>query len=386
MIQVEKISDPIRFAAIRREWDELIDDSDAAIFNSWEWMYPWFRRIAPERKLSILSAWNDQGTLVGVLPLALDHRQVAGLPVRRLAWLAETQVGSDYLEGVARRGWERPVFRAFSEELHARADDWDLLDLLDLPTGALLSTSLKHAFRGSSFEIRGSERFICPFGPLDPTQPFEAFLRQTSRGANYLRRRRWLEAQKGFEIQIEARPQRLPLVLAEFFQLHRLRWQRDGGSQGIRSVEAEAFHRDATQLLAERGKIRFYTLRLQGQPLATVYGLVDRGKFLYFQSGYDPQWSKQSVGLVLVGETFRDSLASGLLEYDFLHGTESYKQDWTKQQRRTVNLRVFRRGGTGSVWNRRQQLGARARGMLKHALPAPWADAIRRLRRRWAQA
>src|SRR5216683_1512144 len=339
MIQVEKISDPIRFAAIRREWDELIDDSDAAIFNSWEWMYPWFRRIAPERKLFILSAWSDQGTLVGVLPLALDHRQVGGLPVRRLAWLAETQVGSDYLEGVARRGWERPVFRAFSEELHARADDWDLLDLLDLPTGALLSTSLKHAFRESSFEIH-----------------------------------------------IEARPERLPLVLAEFFQLHRLRWQSDGGSQGIRSVEAEAFHRDATQLLAERGKLRFYTLRLQGQPLATVYGLVDRGKFLYFQSGYDPEWSKQSVGLVLVGETFRDSLASGLREYDFLHGTEPYKQDWTKQQRRTVNLRVFRRGGTGSLWNRREQLGARARGVLKQALPAPWADAIRRLRRRWAQA
>jgi CelD/BcsL family acetyltransferase involved in cellulose biosynthesis len=287
---------------------------------------------------------------------------------------------------VARRGWERPVFRAFSEELHARADDWDLLDLLDLPTGALLSTSLKHAFRESSFEIRGSERFICPFEPLVPTQPFEAFLRQTSRGANYLRRRRWLESQKGFEIQIEVRPERLPLVLAEFFHLHGLRWQRDGGSQGIRSVEAEAFHRDATQFLAERGKIRFYTLRLQGQPLATVYGLVDRGKFLYFQSGYDPQWSKQSVGLVLVGETFRDSLASGLREYDFLHGTEPYKQEWTKQQRRTVNLRVFRRGGTGGLWNRREQLGARARGVLKQALPAPWADAIRRLRRRWAQA
>src|SRR5260370_17814599 len=102
MIKVEKISDPIRFAAIRREWDELIDDSDAAIFNSWEWMYPWFRRIAPERKLFILSPWSDQGTLAGVLPLALDHRQAAGLPLRRLAWFPETQSATDYLDAVPR--------------------------------------------------------------------------------------------------------------------------------------------------------------------------------------------------------------------------------------------------------------------------------------------
>src|SRR5260370_22538216 len=122
MIQVEKISDPIRFAAIRKEWDELIDDSDAAIFNSWEWMYPWFRRIAPERKLFILSAWSDPGTLVGVLPMAVDHSQVSRLPVRRLDWLAYTHVGSYYLEGVERYGCERPVLRAFLLVKYARAD------------------------------------------------------------------------------------------------------------------------------------------------------------------------------------------------------------------------------------------------------------------------
>ena len=58
--------------------------------------------------------------------------------------------------------------------------------------------------------------------------------------------------------------------------------------------------------------------------VASVYGLVDRGSFIYFQAGYDPEWRNKSVGLVLVGETFKDAIEGGLTEYDFLRGTETY--------------------------------------------------------------
>src|SRR5262249_52083964 len=153
-------------------------------------------------------------------------------------------------------------------------------------------------------------------------------------------------------------PEAIVGPLAEFLRLHALRWNADGGSQGVRGPATEAFHRDATQLLAERHQIRFYTLRVSGKAVASVYGLRHRDRFWYFQSGYDPAWRDKSVGLVLVGETFRDALAEGCREYDFLHGTESYKADWVSKQRRTVSVRVYRKGGRGA-WLSRQEKIAR---------------------------
>ena len=189
--------------------------------------------------------------------------------------------------------------------------------------------------------MRIRRRHTCPFEPLVAGEDFDTFLRRTGRRDNYLRRRRWLKRQPGYRVEREERPEALGGPMAEFFRLHALRWAGDGGSQGIRGPGVEAFHRDASQLLAERGKLRLYTMRVGGAAVASVYAVLDRGELIYFQSGYDPAWRPRSVGLVLVGETFQDALRQGLSEYDFLRGTEAYKADWTTRARTTVGLRAF---------------------------------------------
>jgi CelD/BcsL family acetyltransferase involved in cellulose biosynthesis len=172
--------------------------------------------------------------------------------------------------------------------------------------------------------------------------------------------------------------------MAEFFRLHAMRWAADGGSQGIRGSAVEAFHRDATHYLAEAGKLRLYTMWLEGRAVASVYGLLDRGKFLYFQSGYDPQLRARSVGLVLVGETFRDALEAGCAEYDFLRGTESYKADWTTLRRQTVALTACATN-LGRAWDLRRAGARGVRHLAKGLLPDRLVEQVRRLRRRRSQ-
>ncbi len=209
-------------------------------------------------------------------------------------------------------------------------------------------------------------------------------MKRTGRRDNFLRRRKWLEKQPGYALETTTEPGALARPMADFLRLHRLRWASDGGSQGIKGPSVEAFHRDATQLLAEEGKLRMYTLRLGEQALASVYGMVDRGKFLYFQSGYDPEWRNKSVGLVLVGETFRDALGAGVREYDFLRGTESYKSDWTTKQRRTVALRISQATAVGRWFGQHEQLAKQVRELFKRALPDDLVERIRRYRRKLA--
>src|ERR1700730_11418239 len=65
-------------------------------------------------------------------------------------------------------------------------------------------------------------------------------------------------------------------------------------------------------------------------------------KFNYYQSGYDPNWASRSVGLVLLARTVQDAFAEGLQEFDFLHGNESYKRDWPRGERWTIQMRLWR--------------------------------------------
>ena len=128
---------------------------------------------------------------------------------------------------------------------------------------------------------------------------------------------------------------------------HRLR--RDGGSDAITGPELRAFHRLAAHLLAQQNQLRIYTMMVGKHPVASVYGIRHRGKFIYYQSGRDPEWEDHSVGLVLVGETFKDAIEEGAGEYDFLRGSEPFKSDWTKTQRRTVRIRIHQGSVRGNL-------------------------------------
>src|SRR5262245_36056328 len=84
-LRVDRLSGPVPIASLRLEWDELLEASDAGLFNAWEWLSPWMSRIAPEREPWIFTVRDRSGRLEGLLPLAMEQRKVLGRSVRRLA-------------------------------------------------------------------------------------------------------------------------------------------------------------------------------------------------------------------------------------------------------------------------------------------------------------
>jgi CelD/BcsL family acetyltransferase involved in cellulose biosynthesis len=377
---IQMVTSVQQFASLRAEWGELMDSSDAGVFNSWEWLYPWHRRIGGDRALHILTSHND-GQLIGLMPLCVERRLILGRTLRRLAFLGDTEVGSDYLDVVARKGHEGAITRAFVETLRESSQAWDVLDLLDIDSESLTVKTLQEVFAGDGFVVEITEGSICPCETFMPGESSEGFLRRTKRYDNYLRRRKWLQKQPGYKLEVTSNPGDVAVSLSEFMRLHSLRWAEDGGSQGITGPEVEAFHRDAAQLLAERGQLRLYTMMVEGKAVASVYGIVHRDTFIYYQSGRDPEWQSKSVGLVLVGETFRDSIDVGLREYDFLRGVEPYKSDWVTKERKTVGVRVYKRGGLGAWLTRSEKASRTFRRTLKKALPGKVVDLLRRGRR-----
>ena len=112
---VARVADLETFTALREEWNELLQASDSdCLFLTWEWLYTWWKHLADDRQLSILTV-RSAGQLVGLAPLGLRHSSLwhrRPLPV--LEFLGSGFVGSDYLDLIARRGFEREVQQAFA--------------------------------------------------------------------------------------------------------------------------------------------------------------------------------------------------------------------------------------------------------------------------------
>src|SRR4030095_12185254 len=103
--------------------------------------------------------------------------------------------------------------------------------------------------------------------------------------------------------------------------------------EAFQSESVIAFHREFVQLAAQRGWLRLLILHLNDVPASALYGLRYGPTFYFYQSGFDPLYSKHSVGVATMGLAIKTAIEEGASEYDFLHGNEEYKFHWAHEVR-----------------------------------------------------
>ena len=89
---------------------------------------------------------------------------------------------------------------------------------------------------------------------------------------------------------------------------------------------------------AGRGWLRLWFLEMGGEAVASIYGWSIGGRYAYFNAGWQPAWSRSSVGLVLLALTVRHAIEEGAAEYDFLLGDEEYKARFAGRERPVETL------------------------------------------------
>jgi len=349
------------------------------LFLGPDWLVPWRERFGAGREPSTICV-REGGRLIGLLPLFAEQVRLAGVEVRRVAFLGDGETGCDYLDVLAEPGRDREVLERCLAKLMELP--WDLCDLDGVLRESFTAMQLAQRFapgRVTSGVVRdGRLRYVCPHIPLDGS--WEQYLEGIPRRENLRRREKWLYRQPGVSVRCARSPQEAAHAIEEFLALHRARWSVEGGSDGLTDERHEAFHRDASQRLAQQGMLRMYTLYAARRPVASVYGVVQGSTFNYYQSGYDPHWASKSVGLVLLARTVQDAFAEGLSEFDFLRGNEGYKGEWARGERWTIQVRLWRGARARAA---RAALGASlfAREAVKAAIPPRALDAARRARR-----
>ena len=92
-------------------------------------------------------------------------------------------------------------------------------------------------------------------------------------------------------------------------------------------------------------RLRLWTLDVDGNVAAALIGFYDNGIVHYLQAGFDPQYSRLSIGRVMLGLCIRECVNDErVCVLDFMGGNNAYKDEWTQAVRETVSLTCLRPG------------------------------------------
>lgn len=355
MLTVERIKDAARFKALREEWNELLQASSSnCLFLTWEWLFTWWKHLSADRRLHIITVRCD-GELIALAPLALRPRRWRRLlPFAALEFLGTGSVGSDYLDIPIRRGREQQALPVLAAGL---AGYKRMLELSQVERTAPRAIELALELKRHGWIPSRTTTNFCPFINLSG-HSWESYLANLGAAHRYNFRRRLKNLTQRFEMrfeQVQSEEQRCEAALL-LVALHRKRWRERGGSDALHTSDLVAFHDELSRMALARGWLRLYLLRLDGKPAAALYGFKYNSVFYFYQSGFDPDFSKHSVGMVVMGLAIKNAIEEGIQDYDLLHGYEQYKFLWARNERELVRLELYPPHARGALYRQAMEL------------------------------
>jgi len=248
------------FEALRDDWTALLGNAgNASVFATWEWVDAFWEHGVPGKRPVVLAVRDDQGRLVGLLPLTRGSR-FGALRVLEVAGCTRSgyPVG-DYGGPIAAKGMETAVWRAMLEYLNRSR--WSIIDLRNCPTGNSENEKwLAHIYKTSSSELGWASKVQSsdPCRLIALPETFEGYLGTlSSNGRQNLRRKMRKFNEGGLVLEQVASEDDAARneALEALFALHQQRWAGDPSGGSFPDEQARALHRYLASSLATQGMV-----------------------------------------------------------------------------------------------------------------------------------
>jgi len=334
------------FDALEADWERLTSESACSVFQQFAWLRSWWNYFGTRETTRLhIVVISYEGTVVGIAPLFLDWTPLYGfVPFRRLYFLGRKS--SDYLDIIAKKGWESEVVEHLSHHLSTIRSAWDVLLCEDIPDASqmhrlLLDTASHYGLLGTA-EI--SER--CPKVILP--QSWDTYLQmQTKKTRHELRRReRGLYSQFDAVFETVRDEHNFDAAFEEFVALHQERWNTRGEPGVFADPTCRAFQSEAARRLFRKGLVRLNFLKLNGKRAVGSYAFARGGHYALYLLGMGNTDGarKYSPGITLCSENIRQAISEGCRVFDFMRGSEDYKYTFLARDEPTWTITLHSTG------------------------------------------
>jgi CelD/BcsL family acetyltransferase involved in cellulose biosynthesis len=382
LLKTEVFETVAEFDAFENDWNDLLEDSNQAVFFlRWNWNRLWWQAYAPGKGRPYLVVCRDSNErVVGLAPLY--WREYQGLREVLFLGTGISITTSEHLDLISRRGYEQAVGQSIAARILTDPEVGRVL-LGEIP---ITSTVLPHFRRAMS----GQQRIqICNRSHYIDTSvdwnAFNASLSKSMRTNLSYYTRKLFKTHKCHFRTVEAEDELTP-AMHSLVRLHQARWSSKGerGAFGLPGVEN--FLREVMQASLGEGRLKLWTLELDGQTAAVLLAFVNNGVANYFQGGFDPTFAKESLGTVMCGLCIRACIESpDINEFNFMGGDPSYKERWTRSSRDSVMFEWLRPGIRSLLYRIGEQGENASKSFFRLVTPTTIRETIQAFRRKRLQ-
>jgi CelD/BcsL family acetyltransferase involved in cellulose biosynthesis len=243
---------------------------------------------------SALSAWNEAGNLIGLMPvISLWRAYKIPLPV----WVSADPYGSLSTPLLDRDHAENAAAQLLDGARQAGAH---ALMLRDISLDGAAMKAFTEVLRRDGLKPRLLQSHVR--AALDATLDAEELLREAlgPKKLKELRRQRNRLAEAGaVHFDVARTPADVTAAVETFLRLEASGWKAKRGTALVQDDGDTTFIRRATSDLAATGQCEIVTLRAGETPVASAIVLRHQDRAFYFKLGVDERFSKFSPGVQL---------------------------------------------------------------------------------------
>lgn len=291
------------------------------------WLRTWLSEFGGNYEPLLLTC--TQGDVVGVAPLMRWDG--------RLSFIGDASI-CDFMDVLIDPNKADEAYRDLWDQLCA--EEWSELELWGLMASSPTRERIKAFAAENGYELAEEVEAVAPRLPLPET--WEAYMASLNRKDRHeLRRKIRKLYESGAEVTLDVltTQDEVAGAMDEFLDLHR---RSRADKTDFMTPEMEVFFRRMASAMAAEGLVRLFMLRVNRRPAASVL-CFDAGSYLYlYNSGYDPEFSSLSVGLVSKALCLQWAIENGMGGLDFLRGDESYKYDMGARDQEIYRIRLSR--------------------------------------------
>ncbi len=302
----------VSLADLEAVWHDADSSLDwRCLFTLPPWLIAWWSAFGDAHDPHILLMDAD-GEKIGVVPL-------------KIANASATLVGSpdvcDYLDIITAPEHRQDVTRQLCD--HLRKSGIKTFVLNGVRKEAAIWTDVIPYAEESGWMVSCEEEEVTYEIELPDT--WEAFLYRLNGKQRHELRRKLRRLNEAGEVQFRmTAPSSGPdSQLERFIDLFKA---SRTDKQAFMTPQMTDFFRSLVRSFAGSRILQFGELSLSGQVAAMVMCFDYRSTRYLYNSGYDPRYRQLSVGLVSKILCIRDAVEQGLSRFDFLKGSEIYKQ------------------------------------------------------------
>jgi CelD/BcsL family acetyltransferase involved in cellulose biosynthesis len=346
--RVTVIRDYQSFVTLESEWNDAVERARIPHpFLRHEWVRTWWESFGPSSRfarsghvgaqLHIIVVRHEE-RIVGIAPLMRENAVVYGLPIRRIALIANDHTPrADFVVA----GNEEDVYRAIWSSLADEMDQWDVLQLTQLTRTSRTIPAMSRLASAAQLPIGTWTSSDSPYLELAGT--WESYWTSLSAKFRSNVRNRLTRLNQIGEpaLEILSDTQAVADALDDVWRLEASGWKDEEGTAIASSAAVQRFYTLLAERAADRGWLRLLFLTVGGKRIAVSYSAVYDGRLFLLKTGHDREFHTCSPFKLLTHFAAQEAYARGLREVDFLGDTEPWKREWTAAARGHDWLFIF---------------------------------------------